>query len=58
MKYRNLGAILSTNGVIAYWPQPVAKAPAGLEAALQNGRAIVGYHGALANWVDCELLKN
>ena len=57
LRYRNSGAILSTNGVdLAHWRQPVAKAPADLEAAMQNGKTIVGYHGALANWIDYELL--
>ncbi|MFZ6687236.1 glycoside hydrolase family 99-like domain-containing protein [Undibacterium sp. SXout11W] len=56
-KYRNSGSILSTNGVdLAHWRQPVAKAPIDLQDALQNGRPIIGYHGALANWIDYELL--
>lgn len=55
---REGGCILSTNGVdLGHWRQKVAHAPTDMEPAINAGRTVVGYHGALANWIDYELLR-
>ena len=56
---RQVNCLLSTNGVdLAHWySAPRNGVPTALESAMQTGRVIVGYHGALANWIDYELLR-
>lgn len=55
---RTANCLLSTNGVdLDHWRKAQKKPPADMEAAVQSGRAIVGYHGALAKWIDYELLR-
>jgi glycosyltransferase involved in cell wall biosynthesis len=57
-KHRDSGCILSTNGVdLAHWRKPIDHPPIDMEPALASGRTVVGYHGALANWIDYELLR-
>lgn len=57
-RYRTNQCILSTNGVdLPHWRKIVPHPPADMEPALASGRIIVGYHGALAKWIDYELLK-
>ncbi|MFS0754986.1 methyltransferase domain-containing protein [Noviherbaspirillum sp. 1P10PC] len=57
-KYRSDRCILSTNGVdLAHWRKQVPYPPADMEPALASGRTVVGYHGALANWIDYDLLE-
>ncbi len=57
-RYRTNQCILSTNGVdLPHWRKIVPHPPAHMEPALASGRIIVGYHGALAKWIDYELLK-
>jgi glycosyltransferase involved in cell wall biosynthesis len=50
--------LLSTNGVdLHHWrslSRPVV--PEDMKPAVQAGRVIVGYHGALATWIDYDLL--
>ncbi|WP_186142016.1 methyltransferase domain-containing protein [Burkholderia gladioli] len=56
---RQSNYLLSTNGVdLSHWyGTPRNGVPAALEPAMRDGRVIVGYHGALANWIDYELLR-
>jgi glycosyltransferase involved in cell wall biosynthesis len=56
-KHRSENMLLSTNGVdIDHWRIPKKEPPQDLKPAL-TGRIIVGYHGALAKWVDYDLLQ-
>jgi polysaccharide pyruvyl transferase CsaB len=56
-RQRQTNFILSTNGVdLNHWRIPKGEAPADLKAAL-NGNLIIGYHGALAKWMDYGLLR-
>lgn len=55
--FRSKNFILSTNGVdLDHWRIPKGKPPSDLSPAL-NGNLIVGYHGALAKWMDYDLLR-
>lgn len=58
LKYRNKNCIISCNGVdYNHWaPRNDIKIPEDLEKNLQDGKIIVGYHGALAKWTDYDLL--
>ena len=54
---RNERCMLSTNGVdLSHWRGTPAVMPNDLEPILQSGLPIVGYHGALAKWIDYDLL--
>jgi glycosyltransferase involved in cell wall biosynthesis len=55
-KYRSKNLLLSTNGVdIEHWKNKSVEPPNDLKSAL-TGRIVVGYHGALAKWIDFDLL--
>lgn len=56
-RYRSENFLLSTNGVdLDHWRITKGEPPTDLRPAL-NGNLIVGYHGALAKWMDYELLR-
>jgi glycosyltransferase involved in cell wall biosynthesis len=56
-RVRSKNFILSTNGVdLDHWRIAKGQPPDDLRPAL-NGNLIVGYHGALAKWMDYELLR-
>lgn len=49
---------LSPNGVdIAHWKREGAEIPEKLAPIVKKGKPLVGYHGALAAWLDYDLLK-
>jgi len=51
----NMG--ISTNGVdIEHWRIAPKSAPKDLQPILKTGQTIIGYHGALAKWIDYDLL--
>lgn len=56
---RQTNCLLSTNGVdLPHWySAPRNGVPSDMESAMRAGRVIVGYHGALANWIDYDLLR-
>lgn len=57
-QYRLNNYLLSTNGVdLKHWRQTSKVPPADMAPVLNSGRTIVGYHGALAKWIDYELLR-
>lgn len=60
LKYRNKNCIMSCNGVdYDHWkPQNNITMPEDLKAQLNDGKIIVGYHGALAKWSDYDLLTD
>ena len=56
-RHRSTNFILSTNGVdLDHWRIPKGEPPSDLKPAL-NGNLIIGYHGALAKWMDYDLLR-
>jgi glycosyltransferase involved in cell wall biosynthesis len=56
-RQRSRNFILSTNGVdLDHWRIPKGEPPPDLKPAL-NGNLIIGYHGALARWMDYDLLR-
>jgi glycosyltransferase involved in cell wall biosynthesis len=56
-RYRSKNIILNTNGVdFRHWQKPVAARPDDLIPLLAADRYIIGYHGALAEWIDYEIL--
>ena len=58
LKYRTHDCMISTNGVdLAHWRQAVEQPPKDILPALNTGRFVIGYHGALANWIDYDLLR-
>ena len=58
MRYRSSPALLSTNGVdLEHWRQIGSPIPADMEPAKNSGKYVVGYHGALAKWIDYELIR-
>jgi polysaccharide pyruvyl transferase CsaB len=55
--FRSNNFILSTNGVdLEHWRIAKGTPPEDLKPAL-NGNLVVGYHGALAKWIDYGLLR-
>lgn len=58
-KQRQVNCLLSTNGVdLQHWQGITSRAPPDdMLSVIQAGRIIVGYHGALANWIDYDLLR-
>jgi glycosyltransferase involved in cell wall biosynthesis len=57
-KIRTKNCLLSTNGVdVEHWRKAQAGPPNDLKHMLSTGRTIVGYHGALAEWIDYDLLR-
>lgn len=57
LKYRKNNIYLSTNGVdVMHWAVKTEARPIELADIVRKQRIIVGYHGALAQWVDYELL--
>lgn len=58
-RQREDNCLLSTNGVDLHHWRNVSRqgVPKDMEVVVETGRVVVGYHGALANWIDYELLK-
>ncbi len=56
-RQRTKNFVLSTNGVdLDNWRIPKGEPPQDMKPAL-NGNPIVAYHGALARWIDYDLLR-
>lgn len=57
-RYRNKNCLLSTNGVdINHWARQIDhELPNEISSLVSNNKVIVGYHGALAKWIDYDLL--
>jgi polysaccharide pyruvyl transferase CsaB len=56
-RHRSRNFLLSTNGVdLDHWKETTGEPPDDIKPAM-TGNLIVGYHGALANWMDYELLR-
>ena len=58
--FRNQNMALITNGVdYEHWnlDRVTTPCPADIQAIVGKGKIIIGYHGALAQWIDFELLK-
>lgn len=53
-------AVLAPNGVMPedFSPRAAGEAPQDLSRILADGRPVVGYYGALARWLDYELLNH
>ena len=57
-RHRSRNFLLSTNGVdLDHWRIEKGSPPMDLVPAL-NGKLVVGYHGALAKWIDYRLLRS
>lgn len=57
LKRRTENYLLNTNGVdVDHWKNVRADPPYDLRDMLLTGRTIIGYHGALAEWIDYDLL--
>ncbi len=57
-RHRSQNCLLSTNGVdLEHWRKMCPVPPSDMEPAVKSGRIVVGYHGALASWIDYELLR-
>lgn len=57
-RYRSRNFLLSTNGVdLDHWREATGEPPDDMKPAM-NGNLIIGYHGALAKWIDYALLRN
>lgn len=55
--HRDQNCLLSTNGVdLPHWRKGAYSLPDDMRAIVSKGRPIIGYHGALAKWIDYELL--
>lgn len=58
-KQRSKNCLLSTNGVdVDHWRNIQTSTPEDLTGILSKGRTTVGYHGALAEWIDYDLLRS
>ncbi|HBT3181219.1 methyltransferase [Klebsiella aerogenes] len=56
--HRSINMLLSTNGVdIEHWHVTANNPPADIKPLLENKKTIIGYHGALAKWIDYDLLN-
>ena len=56
-KRRNRNCMLNTNGVdVDHWRNVQAEPPKELKELILTGRTVLGYHGALAEWIDYDLL--
>jgi glycosyltransferase involved in cell wall biosynthesis len=56
-RYRSKKFILSTNGVdLDHWRIAKGEPPSDLKSAL-TGNLIIAYHGALAKWMDYDILR-
>jgi len=56
-RHRKKNFILNTNGVdVEHWRQTLPARPKDMLEIMNRG-IIVGYHGALAEWIDYELLR-
>lgn len=57
-KYRNKNCLLSTNGVdVNHWSKNnLGEIPKEISSLTNTNKVIVGYHGALAKWIDYDLL--
>ena len=57
-KQRTKNCLLNTNGVdVDHWRNVHADPPKDLKNILSLHKTIVGYHGALAEWIDYDLLR-
>lgn len=57
-RHRSRNFLLSTNGVdLDHWRIEKGSPPMDLVPAI-NGNLVVGYHGALAKWIDYRLLRS
>lgn len=58
-RQRQLNCLLSTNGVDLHHWRDVSRrsVPEDMKPVLEAERVVVGYHGALANWIDYDLLR-
>lgn len=57
-QYRERNLIMSCNGVdFSHWNNVDAPLPFDMQNVVNQKLPIVGYHGALAKWLDYELLK-
>ncbi|MEK3790944.1 glycoside hydrolase family 99-like domain-containing protein [Paenibacillus sp. FSL R7-0204] len=59
--YRNQNMELITNGVdYEHWNlnRHAAKCPEDIREIVELGKIVVGYHGALAQWIDYNMLKD
>lgn len=58
-RQRQFNCLLSTNGVDLHHWRNVSRrnVPEDMKPVLNAGRVVVGYHGALANWIDYDLLR-
>lgn len=55
--HRSNNMLLSTNGVdIDHWKVNSNNPPEDIKPLLNNKKTIIGYHGALAKWIDYDLL--
>ena len=56
--HRTRNMLLSTNGVdIDHWRKIASSPPEDLKKFIDPKKNIIGYHGALAKWIDYELLR-
>lgn len=56
--HRSSNMLLSTNGVdIEHWHATSNNPPEDVRPILDNKKTIIGYHGALAKWIDYDLLN-
>lgn len=56
-KYRKTNYLLLTNGVdLDHW-QKNTPPPAELTSILKTNKPVIGYHGALAKWIDYDILR-
>ncbi len=56
-RYRKANFMMLTNGVdVSHW-RTHASIPEEVREIKENSRILVGYHGALAEWVDFDLLR-
>lgn len=59
LKYRKHNCIMSCNGVdYEHWNIDNISMPEDLQKILKKDKILVGYHGALAKWIDYDLLKD
>lgn len=56
---RDARCVLSTNGVdLDHWRKKSTVCPDDMKPILESGLPVVGYHGALAKWLDYDLLRS
>lgn len=58
IRKRKVNCLLSTNGVdLFHWSKASVQPPVDMERVLASGLPVLGYHGALAKWIDYDLLR-